>query len=230
MRHHSTSSALLLSCLVLAATLLGASVAEAQLYTGVRVYRPVRVSPTVYAPATSPRTSLRSSGIRSQTQTHPDVELEPLGPGQVGCEVRDNRILARGLMEVRRQGRVIATGRCGSALELPGGRYDVTLTLLDALDRPQRTVPVVVPEGGSVTARARFETAILEVRVTKDGVRMPGTTQVYRDGARVGSIGSGVTFRVSPGRYHLLTRYRRETKTFDVDLSAGQRRAIRAAF
>ncbi len=180
---------------------------------------------------TAPWVSLRQLGVVSQTQTHPVPPAPaPAGPGQLGCEVTSDGWIGQGLMEVRDSGRVIASGGCGAPLEVPAGRYDVTLTFLDALDRPQQTVPVVVPEGGVARATASFATAILEVRITKDGAAAPGITSIVRDGREVGTVGSGVVARLSAGRYELNTRHRLETKTSVVDLASGQRRAVRAAF
>src|SRR5690606_15044767 len=127
-------------------------------------------------------------------------------------------------------GRAVASGSCASALELPPGTYDAVVTLETALDRPSRTVRVIVPEGGVATARASFETAILEVRFTADRVATHGLAIIERDGVAVGTLGSGVSARLSAGTYTIVARHRTAERRFVVALAPGQRRALRADF
>lgn len=190
-----------------------------------QVEAPVRHSPHVQR-----FTSLRDRGVRSQTQLHPDPAPRQAGPGHLQCTVRSNNVPMNGLMEVRLEGRVIATGRCGAPLEVPAGRYDVTLTLLDAMDRPQRTVPVTVTEGGVARAETRFGVGTLAAAVLDGRTRVRGSTLVYKDGRYVGSLGSGGTAQLSADRYELVSRYGRQTHNHTVDVPAGQRVGAIARF
>jgi len=87
-----------------------------------------------------------------------------------------------------------------------------------------------VTADGLATARAEFETSILEVRFTADGRPAHGLAIVKKDGRVVGTLGSGVSGRVSSGTYEVVARYRTTDRSYTVPLAPGQRRAIRAAF
>src|SRR5690606_10182932 len=133
-------------------------------------------------------------------------------------------------VEVRQAGQVVASGSTASPIQLPAGTYDVTLTLDGALDRPTRSVRVEVPEGGMATARASFSTAILEVRFTQARPGVPALPTIRQGERVIGTLGSGVTARVSAGTYQIDARYRTEQRSYTVTLAPGQRRALSAAF
>ena len=116
------------------------------------------------------------------------------------------------------------------AVSLPAGTYDVVVTLETALDRPSRTVRAHVPEDGRFHATASFATSILEVRFTTGGRAAAGLAVIRRDGREIGTLGSGISARVSAGRYEVMARYRTSARTYTVDLAPEQRRAIRATF
>ncbi len=142
----------------------------------------------------------------------------------------DDGAYAPSSFEARQGGRLVASGSCASPATLPAGTYDVTLTLESALDRPTRHQRVVVPENGAASARASFQTAILEVRFTNDRQPVPGIAFIQKDGVQVGTLGSGVSARVSPGTYQIVARSRTHEQSYTVQLVAGQRRAVRASF
>lgn len=142
----------------------------------------------------------------------------------------ENGAYGPAFVEVRHQGRVIASARCGTPLSVPAGDYFATLTLESAIDRPQVTVPLRVPEGGVGTARAAFQTSIIEVRFEKDGAPVYGQAVLMRDGRVLGSIGSRIPARVSAGALTIEARYRTERRTYELALAPEQRRALRARF
>ncbi|MGE0786882.1 MAG: hypothetical protein AB7S26_14515 [Sandaracinaceae bacterium] len=153
-----------------------------------------------------------------------------LANGSLACDVTENTLTADATYEVRSAGRVVASGSCATPATLAVGTYDVTLTLMTALDRPQRTVQVTVPANATATASARFDTGLIEVRIMKDRAPAGGVTMIYRDGVLVGTIGTGLVAHLSPGRYDLTARYHLETKAYQVDLTTGMRRGITANF
>lgn len=196
--------------------LVSGSIAEAQ----VAMVRPLATRPlAVYVAPTSTTASTTTSSPAPAPR-----------PGELRCDVLENGIYAPASIEVRQAGRVVASGSCATPVVLPAGTYAATITLESALDRPARTVNVVVPDGGAAVARASFETAMLEVRFTNDGAPVPGLAILRRGGVQVGTIGSGVAARVSAGTYEIVARYRTVERTYSVALSAGQRRAVRADF
>lgn len=201
---------------------LGSPIAEAQaLRLTLPAHRPM-------APIQAfGRASSEPSAHSAPTTASPST---PACPGQLFASVDENGAPAIASVEVRQEERLVASGRSTEPISLPPGRYDVVLTLEDVLDRPSRTVRIDVPEGGSVTARASFATAILEVRFTKNRSAVHGLATVRRNGRVVGTLGSGVTARVSAGAYEIDARYRTETRTHAVELVQGQRRALRADF
>lgn len=215
----------ILTATLFAALTLGGSIAEAQLLrstTGVRF-----TSPTVRTVAPL---STRSFSVRRTSTATRSVAPAPR-PGSLDCRVEENGVYAPATLQLRdANGRVVASGDCARPMEVAAGTYDAVLTLETALDRPTRTVRVNVPAGGSVTARASFATAILEVRFTEDGRPVHGLAYIRSGGRVVGTVGSGVSARVSAGRYEIVARYRTEDRVYTVDLAAGQRRAVRAAF
>jgi hypothetical protein len=192
---------------------LGGSIAEAQIAGVSPIYRPIymtRVSPIPAPAATTP--------------------TAPARPGQLTIAVDENGAYAASTFQVRQAGRVVASGSSGSPIALPAGAYDVVITLETALDRPTRTVRVLVPEGGVATARASFQTAIVEVRFTKDRMAVHGLATVRQGDRVIGTLGSGVTARVSAGTYQIDARYRTEQRTYSVSLAPVQRRALSAQF
>lgn len=147
------------------------------------------------------------------------------------CVALDNGVGASAALEVRRtDNSLVARGSCARLVELPAGTYLATITFEDALDKPTRTVTVRVAEGTEAIARASFETAILEVRFTADRQPVHGLAVVRKDGRELGSLGSGVTARVSAGTYQITARYRTREHAYTVTLAPGQRRALRADF
>lgn len=212
-----------LTTIVTAVLLLASASASAQLAAArptVQLTSPVRTTSVGALP-----TSLTLGSSAPTTAPAPAPR-----PGRVVCEVTENGAPAPASIALYSNGRSVATGSCASALELPAGTYDAVVTLESALDRPSRTVRVTVPEGGLAAARASFETAILEVRFTAGGLPAHGLAIVERDGVTVGTLGSGVSARLSAGTYTIVARYRTAERRFVVTLAPEQRRALRADF
>lgn len=203
-----------------AASVLAAASAHAQFLPARLPTRTFTPSLVVLGPAPAPTTTAPASTAPAPAPR----------PGRVICAADENGIPAPASIELRAAGRAVARGSCASPLEVPAGAYDAIVTLESALDRPTRAVRVVVPEGGLATARASFETAILEVRFTSARSPVPGLAIIERDGVVVGTLGSGVTARLSAGTYTVVARYRTAEQRHAVTLVRDQRRALRADF
>jgi hypothetical protein len=151
--------------------------------------------------------------------------------GRVACRVTENGSAASGTMTVRKDGAEIASGSCGDPLSVPPGSYEVALGLDGALDRPTQIVRIDVAPGGTGLATADFQTAILEVRIEAEGRRAAGMATIFRNGERVGTLGSGVAGHLSAGTYDIVARYRGAEQRFDaVTLAPAERRSLTATF
>jgi hypothetical protein len=151
--------------------------------------------------------------------------------GRVACRITENGGAASGTMTVRKDGAEVASGPCGDPLSVPPGSYEVALGLDGALDRPMQTVRVDVSPGGTGLAAADFQTAILEVRIEAEGRRAAGMATIFRNGERVGTLGSGVSGHLSAGTYDIVARYRGAEQRFDaVTLAPAERRSLTATF
>jgi hypothetical protein len=150
----------------------------------------------------------------------------------VTCQIKENGQAASGTVSLRQNGREIGAGACnGDVVSVPAGSYDAVLRLDGALDRPEQTRQVTVRAGGASAIEADFATAILEVRIMAQGRRAAGMAVLYRNGTRVGQIGSGVSAHVSAGTYDVVAQYRNNEQRFDgVALVPGQRRSLSAEF
>ena len=162
--------------------------------------------------------------------------------GQVAVTVQQNGAPGSGSFEVHQRsdassggaGGVVATGRSGLPVRVAAGTYDVVVRLDGAIDRPEKwSRGVVVRPGQTVEVRQSFATAILEVRVLKNGRRAAATVKLRRAGESVdvATLGAGVRAVVSAGRWDVVVRYRSEERTFSaVELSGGQARTLTADF
>jgi hypothetical protein len=150
----------------------------------------------------------------------------------VTCRIQENGGAASGTVSLRQGGREIGAGACnGDVISVPAGTYDALLRLDGALDRPEQTRPVTVRAGQASSLEADFATAILEVRIMAGGRRAAGSAVLFRNGARVGQIGSGVAAHVSAGTYDVVAQYRTNEQRFDgIALVPGQRRSLSAEF
>lgn len=221
----------ILSTVLASSLLLAGSVAQAQTVTlRPSTYRTLtaaplrRVSPTFAVPVAR----LRTTSV--MLVPAPPPAPEPARPGQVACRVTENGTYAPATLEVSAQGRVVARGDCSGPLDLPAGTYVATVTLESAVDHPQQSMTIRVPEGGVASVTASFATSILEVRFTKNRESVFGTAFLRRGGVVVATLGSGVPARVSAGTYELLERYRTEDRVVQVTVAPGQRLAVRADF
>ena len=151
--------------------------------------------------------------------------------GRVACRITENGGAASGTISVRRDGQEVSAGTCGAPVALPAGSYEVVLGLDGAIDRPEKTVAVTVAPGATATASADFQTAILEVRIEAGGRRAAGMATIFRNGERVGTLGSGVSGHLSAGTYDIVAKYRSSEQRFDaVTLAPAERRALSASF
>ena len=150
----------------------------------------------------------------------------------VTCQIKENGAAASGTISLRQQGREIGAGACnGQVVAVPAGSYEAILRLDGALDRPEQTRSVTVRAGDAAAIEGDFATAILEVRISAQGRRAAGMAVLYRNGVRVGQIGSGVSAHVSAGTYDVVAQYRTNEQRFDgVALVPGQRRSLSAEF
>ena len=204
---------------------------------------PIRVSPRP-AVQLSPRvrvlranTTLRRPTPAPTTVVQPATP-EPAGDGQLRCMLQENGAPAAGQVTLLQNGTPVAEGACGTLLTAPAGTYTAEMTLTGAVDQPTVRRTVTVREGTTVSATASFSTAILEVRLEKNGERIPGKAEI-RDasGRLVATIGSHVVARISTGTYRVTAtvtpgyRHANGSRTFDgVRLVQGQRRALTARF
>lgn len=202
------------------------SFAEAQSRVRVRVASPIRpalsVSTNRYlaVSATSSRATTRAVRVRPRVRN-----------GRAGCQITENGAAANGTLVVRRGATEVARGTCAQSFTLPAGAYTATLTLDGIVDAPTQTAPLTVRGGVVTLARANFQTSILIVTLEQNGRRVPGRVALLRGGVRVGSIGSGVTSRVSAGTYDLEVRFRGQTRVLrGVTLAPTQRRGVRVRF
>jgi hypothetical protein len=151
--------------------------------------------------------------------------------GRIDCRVTENGVAASGTVRLRQSGREVASGACGTPLAAPAGRYEAVLELDGALDRPTQTVEVTIAAGSTATASADFRTGILEIAVEQDGRRAAGMATIFRNGERIGTLGSGVAGHLSVGTYDVVVRYRTSERRFEgVTLGPGERRVLSAAF
>ncbi|MFW6050190.1 MAG: hypothetical protein ACODAU_03380 [Myxococcota bacterium] len=151
--------------------------------------------------------------------------------GRVDCELQENGSPASGTMVVHRGSRQVTTGSCGTPVRLSAGRYRVTVRLDGALDRPEQHRTVHVRPGRSERVTVDFPTGTLRIRVRSNGRRAAGMAIIYRDGDRIGTLGSGVAGHLSTGTYEVVVRHRaRERRFEDVTLRAGQERTLDVDF
>lgn len=159
------------------------------------------------------------------------VERAAQARGRIACRILENGGAASGTITIRKDGAEVSTGTCGAPTPVPAGSYEVVLGLDGAIDRPLRTVQVTVAPGATGTASADFQTAILEVRIEANGRRAAGMATIFRNGERVGTLGSGVAGHLSAGTYDIVAKYRSSEQRFDaVTLAPAERRALSASF
>ena len=150
--------------------------------------------------------------------------------GQIRCAITENGSPGRGTVLIEKDGKKVASGSCARAFAVSPGTHRVTLRLDGALDNPARTVEVEVTEGKTASATADFQTATLEVRVEAKGQRGTSLVAVEQNGRRLGTLGSGVSAKLSAGTYEVVVRLGGQEKRYAVDLRPGQRRLVRAQF
>jgi hypothetical protein len=147
------------------------------------------------------------------------------------CQVLENGEPASGTMTVRRGNVEVATGSCGVPVPVPVGTYEVEVRLDGALDKPTETRAVRVDARATAQVEVGFATGTLRVRIEAAGRRAAGMAVIFRDGRRIGSLGSGVAAHLSAGTYTVVVRYRTEEKRLEgVALHQGQDRTVDVAF
>lgn len=185
------------------------------------------------APRRTDAVALQAPAVALQT---PDLDegadaLQRRSQGRIRCTVTENSTAATGTMVVRDEhGAQIADGTCGAPTTVPPGRYRIALRLDGALDRPEETREVRVSANDTATVEADFSTAMLEVRIEKDGRRAPGRATLLRGGDEVGTLGSGVPVHVSAGSYTVLVTYRGQSRRVQVTLRRGAQETVPVSF
>jgi hypothetical protein len=151
--------------------------------------------------------------------------------GRVICEITENGESASGTVSIQLNGQEIAAGSCGKELSVDSGSYTAVIKLDGALDGPSQQKPVSVAANGKAAVKADFATGTLEVRIASQGKRAAGLAVIKKNGAQIGTLGSGVAAHLSAGTYQVVARYRTSEKSLgDVTISGGQRLALDASF
>lgn len=195
-----------------------------------------RVSVRTLSPRLMPRVRVVTRPrvvARPRLATRPTADRSP-ATGSLRCAATRNGTESRARLELLRGGRAVASAPCGlgaAPLSAAAGAYVARVTLQGTLDAAHRDVPVSVVAGQLRGLTVEVPTALLEVRAEVNGRRVFGRAIVRRDGAEVGSLGSGVVATLSPGRYDIEVLRGAERRLLrGVELRPGQRRALRVAF
>lgn len=153
------------------------------------------------------------------------------GRGRVICEITENGESASGTVSIQRDGQEVAAGSCGKELAVDAGSYTAVVRLDGALDGPSQSKPLAVAANGKASVKADFATGTLEVRIASQGKRAAGMAVIKKNGAQIGTLGSGVAAHLSAGTYQVVARYRTAEKSLgDVTISGGQRLTLDASF
>lgn len=151
--------------------------------------------------------------------------------GKVLCDVTENGQAATGTLTVLSGETEVASGPCGKPLAVAAGEYTALVELDGALDGPKQRQPLSVQAGKLAALKAEFATGLLEVRIKSQGRDTAGMAVIRKDGAQIGTLGSGVAAHLSAGRYEVVARYRSQQKAFaEVIIAAGQRTVLDATF
>lgn len=150
--------------------------------------------------------------------------------GAILCSVTENGAPARGTVSVTQDGKELGAGSCGTGLPVPAGKCKVTVRLDGALDNPSKVVDAEVKPGQTASVTVDFQTGVLEVRIESKVQSGTGLVTVNRGTQRIGTLGSGVTARLSAGKYQVVVRLGGQERRYEVDLRPGQRRLVRAQF
>src|SRR3954452_20482015 len=114
------------------------------------------------------------------------------GSGKVTCQVLENGKPASGMLTVSQGASQVASGSCGSPIDVPAGTYTATLGLDGALDGPEQQKPLTVTAGQSAKLDADFATGLLEMRIRSQGKDAAGMAVIRKDDRQIGTLGSGV--------------------------------------
>lgn len=151
--------------------------------------------------------------------------------GRIACTVLDNGAPASGTMAIHRGSRQVQEGPCGHPVELPPGAYEVEVQLDGALDRPTQRRPTRVKPGNTSEVKGRFATGTLRVMVRARGRRAAAMAVIFKEGRRVGTLGSGVSAHLSAGKYEVEVRHRTEKRRFeDVAVRKAKARTLDVTF
>jgi hypothetical protein len=151
--------------------------------------------------------------------------------GKVLCDVTENGQAATGTLTVLSGETEVASGPCGKPLAVAAGEYTAMVELDGALDGPKQRQPLSIQAGKLAALKAEFSTGLLEVRIKSQGRDTAGMAIIRKDGAQIGTLGSGVAAHLSAGRYEVVARYRSQQKAFaEVIITAAQRTVLDAAF
>jgi hypothetical protein len=153
------------------------------------------------------------------------------GSGKVTCQVLENGKPASGMLTVSQGASQVASGSCGSPIDVPAGTYTATLGLDGALDGPEQQKPLTVTAGQSAKLDADFATGLLEMRIRSQGKDAAGMAVIRKDDRQIGTLGSGVAAHLSAGGYKVVARYRTQERRFeDVQIQKAQRTLLDVSF
>ena len=131
---------------------------------------------------------------------------------------------------IQQNGKEVAHGSCGTSLRARPGRYRAIVRLDGPIDQPLKTVAVSVRANRVAPVEVDFRTGTLEVRILAKGRSGTGMVTVKQGRKRIGTLGAGVAADLSEGKYEVVVTYEGQTRTFPIELRAGQRRLVRAQF
>ena len=114
---------------------------------------------------------------------------------------------------------------------MDAGSYSALIRLDGALDGPSQSKPLTLQANSKSSMKVDFQTGTLEIRIASAGKRAAGMAVIKKNGAQIGTLGSGVAAHLSAGVYQVVARYRTQEKDLgDVVVTAGQRVTLDAAF
>jgi hypothetical protein len=153
------------------------------------------------------------------------------GAAKVSCEIRENGQPASGTIAIMAGGREVSGGTCGKPLSIAPGPHEAILRLDGALDGPEVRVRINAQAGKTTPLTGEFTTGFLDVRIQSQGKDTAGIALIRRDGAQIGTLGSGVTAHLSAGTYEVVARYRTRERRFEnVSIERDKRTSLSAAF
>jgi hypothetical protein len=150
---------------------------------------------------------------------------------RVDCEVLENGKPSLASFRVMTGDSQIAKGSCGRPQEVPGGGYDLVISLDGAVDAPVAKQHLDVRVGELTKAKASFETGEILIELTRDGHRTVGTIKLLRGKEPLATLTAGVTNRLSAGTYGIEIESRGTRRVLEaVTVVRGERKSLNEDF